>query len=55
MKKITLVEDDHDLANMIQALLQSEGFDVSWADNGLDGVEACRALMHQTRQRFIRY
>ena len=38
-QKITLVEDDHELARMIQAFLQSEGFVVSWADNGLDGVD----------------
>jgi len=39
MKKLALIEDDHDLANMIKAFLSSEGFDVSWADNGLDGVD----------------
>jgi DNA-binding response OmpR family regulator len=38
-QKITLIEDDHELARMIQAFLQSEGFEVSWTDNGLDGVD----------------
>lgn len=38
--RITLVEDDHDLAHMIQAFLISEGFDVAWVDNGLEAVES---------------
>jgi DNA-binding response OmpR family regulator len=37
--KITLVEDDIELAQMIQAFLNSEGFEVSRSDNGLDAVE----------------
>jgi DNA-binding response OmpR family regulator len=38
-QKIVLVEDDHELARMIQAFLRGEGFDVLWADNGLQGAE----------------
>jgi DNA-binding response OmpR family regulator len=37
--KITLIEDDQELAQMIQVFLSSEGFDVSWADDGLDAVK----------------
>lgn len=38
-KKITLIEDDRELSRMIQASLQTENFEVSWADNGLNGVD----------------
>ena len=38
-QKLVLVEDDHELARMIQAFLQTEGFEVSWVDNGLSGVD----------------
>ena len=37
-QKIILVEDDHELAKMMQSFLISEGFEVSWADNGIDAV-----------------
>lgn len=37
--RITLVEDDHDLAHMIQAFLITEGYEVAWADNGLEAVD----------------
>ncbi|MCF6189000.1 MAG: response regulator transcription factor [Cocleimonas sp.] len=37
--KIILVEDDAELANMIQTFLTSEGFDVIWVDNGLLAVD----------------
>ncbi len=38
-QKITLVEDDTELAKMIQSFLISEGFDVSWAEDGLEAVD----------------
>jgi DNA-binding response OmpR family regulator len=38
-KKITLVEDDIELAKMVQAFLISEGYDINHADNGHDAVE----------------
>ncbi len=38
-KKIILVEDDIELAKMVQAFLISEGYDVSSTENGLDAVD----------------
>ena len=35
---IILVEDDAELAKMMQSFLISEGFKLSWVDNGLDAV-----------------
>jgi len=38
-QKITLVEDDIELAKMIQSFLICEGFEVSWKENGLEAVD----------------
>jgi DNA-binding response OmpR family regulator len=35
---IILVEDDAELAKMMQSYLISEGYKVSWVDDGLDAV-----------------
>ena len=37
MKKILVVEDDHDIRELLHYNLTREGFDVSVAENGLDG------------------
>ncbi len=39
LHKVTLVEDDIELAKMIRSFLISEHYEVSWADNGLDAVD----------------
>ncbi len=38
MNTILLVDDDHELADLLKAYLQQEGFLVKTADNGQDGV-----------------
>lgn len=48
--KIALVEDDQELARMMRAFLSSEGFEVSWADNGLDGA----ALLKENPDLYLR-
>lgn len=39
MKKIVLIEDDGSIQESISDLLSSEGFDVSVAGNGVDGIK----------------
>jgi len=39
MKRILLVEDEVDTAEMMQVLLESAGYEVMWAHNGKDGLQ----------------
>jgi DNA-binding response OmpR family regulator len=38
-KRILVVEDDADSANILEAYLRRDGFDVAWAEDGQRGVE----------------
>jgi DNA-binding response OmpR family regulator len=38
-KKISLIEDDHAIRLMYIHMLEKEGFDVSFAENGKEGLE----------------
>ena len=42
--KILVVEDEPDIADLVADRLRSEGYSVSIASDGLDGVEMCRNL-----------
>jgi DNA-binding response OmpR family regulator len=44
-KRILVVEDDADSANILEAYLRRDGFDVAWAEDGLRGLE-----MHKSWQ-----
>lgn len=44
MMKILLIEDERDLAEVLIDNLEDEGYDVTWASNGLDGQAQWRAL-----------
>jgi DNA-binding response OmpR family regulator len=43
VKRILVVEDDEDSREMLKALLESKGFEVTTAENGLEGLEAAKA------------
>ncbi len=45
MRKIVLIEDDNNIQESINDLLSSEGFEVSIADNGTDGVKLIEKVM----------
>lgn len=49
-KDILLVDDDSDYLNLISMLLESEGFDVSTAS---DGINALETLKHHTFRLMI--
>jgi DNA-binding response OmpR family regulator len=38
-KKVLVVDDDEDLAKLVQIILTQEGYEVSWAPNGKVGIE----------------
>ena len=38
-KKVLVVDDDEDLAELVRILLSQEGYEVSWAPNGKVGIE----------------
>jgi DNA-binding response OmpR family regulator len=38
MKKILIIEDEHDLVKGLKINLSDEGFEVDWADNGIEGL-----------------
>ena len=38
-KKVLVVDDDEDLAELVKILLTQEGYEVAWAPNGKVGVE----------------
>jgi len=38
MKKILIIEDEQDLIKGLKLNLSDEGFDVDWADNGMEGL-----------------
>lgn len=42
MKKVLLIEDDGELAELIVAGLTDHGFEVEWAPNGLEGLDMAR-------------
>lgn len=42
MKKVLLIEDDGELAELIVAGLADHGFDAEWAPNGLEGLDMAR-------------
>jgi two-component system, OmpR family, response regulator len=43
MKKVLLIEDDEELAELIATGLTDHGFEVEWAANGLQGLDAARS------------
>jgi len=42
-KKILVVEDDHSIRELLQELLESEGYEVHTAVNGLEGIKHLEA------------
>lgn len=42
--KILLIEDDREIASTIQNVLQSAGYNVTWAQNGLEGQRQAEAI-----------
>ncbi|MCA6109314.1 response regulator transcription factor [Bradyrhizobium cenepequi] len=44
MKRLLLIEDDEELAELITAGLIDHGFGVEWASNGLEGLDKARSL-----------
>ena len=38
--KILLVEDEDDIAALVRAYLERDGFEVIWATRGTDGLQA---------------
>ncbi|MEX0728146.1 MAG: response regulator transcription factor [Planctomycetaceae bacterium] len=42
--KILLIEDDREIASSIQNVLQSAGYAVTWASNGLEGQRQAEAV-----------
>ena len=45
MKKITIIEDDIDICNMITKFLINQNYEVSSAPNGKEGIELCQRIM----------
>ena len=45
MKKITIIEDDIDIRNMITKFLINHNYEVSSAPNGKEGIELCQRMM----------
>ena len=43
MKKVLLIEDDEELAELIATGLTDHGFEVEWTSNGLQGFDAARS------------
>jgi two-component system OmpR family response regulator len=43
MPRLLLIEDDKETANEIRAELGDRGFDVSWAADGIDGLDKARS------------
>src|SRR5918997_765806 len=43
-QRIVVIEDEAMIASSVAARLRAEGFDVTVAADGLEGVEACRRL-----------
>lgn len=41
--KVLIVEDEHELADVLEGRLKDEGFDVIKASNGKDGLETAKA------------
>ena len=44
MKKILIIEDDYDIAQLLKLNLKAEGYDVIIATNGEKGVEIARKI-----------
>ena len=45
MKKITIIEDDTDIRNMIAKFLTNQKYEVCSAPNGRDGIELCQKML----------
>ena len=45
--RVLVVEDDRSIAEFVAAGLRQEGFAVDVADNGVDGLERCRAQPYE--------
>ncbi|HEX3912998.1 MAG TPA: response regulator, partial [Steroidobacteraceae bacterium] len=43
MPKLLLIEDDKETADEIRAEMKDRGFDVSWAGDGIDGLNKARS------------
>ena len=43
-KRLILIEDDEELAELITAGLIDHGFEVKWSSNGLEGLDKARSL-----------
>src|SRR5688572_32152658 len=44
---VLIVEDDHDIREMLQELLASEGFHAVSAEDGLEGLHVLRTVRHR--------
>ncbi len=45
MKKITIIEDDTDIRNMITKFLINQKYEVCSAPNGKEGIELCKRIL----------
>ena len=45
--RILVIEDDPDIARLLQINLEQDGYDVMWISDGTSGVEAARSGVHQ--------
>ena len=45
MKKITIIEDDTDIRNMITKFLTNQKYEVCSAPNGREGIELCQRML----------
>ena len=42
-KKILIVEDSKTISTVLLQVLKSEGYNVTWADNGVDGIRLAKS------------
>ena len=38
-KKVLIIDDDEDIVNAMRIVLEANGYDVSWAPNGAEGLD----------------
>ncbi|ESU25114.1 response regulator receiver protein [Flavobacterium enshiense DK69] len=44
MKKVLIIEDDRIIINILNFLLKKEGFEISFAQDGIEGIEKISAI-----------
>ncbi|MCG2725364.1 MAG: response regulator [Elusimicrobia bacterium] len=42
-KKILIVEDSKSMSAVLQEVLESQGYEVTWANNGIDGIRLAKS------------